>query len=106
MSSSNEQQRRTEELIERQHQINLEIERLMQAQLPLEHDSPAWELLEEKQRQLVCEFNDAQDELDSIQHREELSNLLRLGWKLSKREAIDGYVFSYYVPPDSPEVTE
>ncbi len=104
MSSSKENQQTMEQLVERQDQINIELERLERAQRGLEQDSPEWTLIEEKQKRLLWNFESINDGLGSIQVDEDLRELKRLGWKLAKTETIDGAVFETYVPPESPEL--
>jgi hypothetical protein len=104
MSSSKENQQTIEQLVERQGQINIELECLERARRGLEQGSPEWTLIEEKQKRLLWDFASINVELDSIQVDEDLRELKRLGWKLAKTETIDGAVVKTYAPPQSPEL--
>ena len=104
MSSSKENQQRTEQLVERQEQINIELERLERARRGLEQGSPEWTLIEEKQKRLIWDFESINDELNSIQVEEDLRELKRLGWKLAEPKTINGAVIKKYVPPESSEL--
>jgi hypothetical protein len=104
MSSSKENQQRTEQLMERQDQINTELERLERARRGQEQGSPEWTLIEEKQKRLIWDFESINDELDSIQVEDDLRELKRLGWKLAETKTIDGAVIKKYVPPESSEL--
>jgi|HubBroStandDraft_6_1064221.scaffolds.fasta_scaffold406225_1 hypothetical protein len=104
MSYSKENQQRTEQLVKRQDQINIELERLERARRGLEQGSPEWTLIEEKQKRLIWDFESINDELNSIQVEEDLRELKRLGWKLAETKTINGAVIKKYVPPESSEL--